>query len=133
MQYCYTVTAVDTSNNESIESNEACATTQEGGGNSLHVDFINVWMAGAKIKKATAGVAIVDSAGAPVANSTVTGTFTGDFYETQSGVTNESGQAEIQTVGTGPATSHFTFCVDNVTYAGFEYDSDANIETCESR
>ena len=131
--YCYTVTAVDTSRNESIESNQACETTQEGGDNTLHVEFINVWLAGGKNKKATAGVAIADSYGAPVAKATVTGTFTDGFNETRSGVTDDSGQAEIQTVGTGTATSHFSFCVDDVTYDELAYDPDANVENCESR
>ncbi|MFO8009156.1 MAG: carbohydrate-binding protein [Candidatus Brocadiia bacterium] len=34
-QYCYTVTAVDTSGNESTESAQDCATTQSGGGGSV--------------------------------------------------------------------------------------------------
>jgi len=63
----------------------------------------------------------------------VTGQFTGDFNETDSGTTNSSGVATIDTVGTKNAsTVQYTFCVTNVTHATLTYDPNADVETCKS-
>ncbi len=134
-QYCYTVTAVDTSNNESADSNQACATTQEGA-TSCHVDSIVLShtepIRGKKRGKAE--VTVVDDAGAPVANATVTGTFAGGSYYvgTESATTNANGLALLVTDGTCSGGCPFSFCVDDVTHATLTYNSADNVETCDS-
>lgn len=129
--YYYVVTAVDTSTNESSNSNEASVTPQAGG--TMHVDVINLWTTGGGSKVGVAQVYIVDSAGAPVANATVTGIFTGSYNETRSGITDGNGEVQIQTADTASGKISFTFCVDDVTHASLVYDPGANVETCETK
>lgn len=131
--YYYVVTASDTSGNESANSGQVSATPMGGSGTTMHVDSINLWTSGGKNKTAVASVTIVDAAGAPVANATVSGTFTGDYSETRSGVTDDTGNIQIQTIGTASGNAHFDFCVDGVTHALLTYNAVENAETCESK
>jgi len=82
-------------------------------------------------RKGRATVTIKDNTGNPVSGATVTGDFTGDFNETQSGVTGSDGVAVIETTAAVKNPS-FTFCVTNVTHATLTYDSNDNVETCDS-
>jgi VCBS repeat-containing protein len=131
-QYCYTVTAVDTSSNESGQSNQACATTQEGAG-TMHVDSIVVTLVDGPgpLVAARADVVIVDQFGVPVENATVTGTFTGDINYTGSDDTDQDGRAVIQT-GNKRGVTSVTFCVDSVTHATLIYEPGDNVETCDT-
>ena len=134
-QYCYTVTAVDTSDNESAESNQACATTEEGvEPTTCHVDSIvcGTESAGGGYRRGRVEVVIKDDLGGLVANAEVTGTFTGDIGETASATTNQDGLAVILSVGTARPLKNYTFCVDDVTHATLTYDSNDNVETCDS-
>jgi hypothetical protein len=78
-------------------------------------------------------VTIVDENDNPVEGATVTGTFSGDASGSDSGVTDSSGEVllSVLVVGKG-AVSTFTFCVDNVSHASYTYDSDANVEDCDT-
>ncbi|MFO8008211.1 MAG: hypothetical protein R6V05_10795, partial [Candidatus Brocadiia bacterium] len=131
-QYCYTVTAVDTSSNESAESNQACATTQEGS-TTMHVDSITVTVVSVNPAKdkARAEVVIVDNLGAAVQDATVSGTFSGDVTGSGSDATDANGLAVIES-GTANGITSVTFCVDDVTHATLTYDSTSNVETCDS-
>ena len=80
---------------------------------------------------AIAKVTIVDEGGNPVDGATVTGTFSGDANGTESGTTGADGEATIKITVQGSVTT-FTFCVDNVTHASFEYDFEANVEDCDT-
>jgi len=75
-------------------------------------------------------VLIQDGNGSPVANATVSGTFSGTIAESASGVTSGSGLAVIETTGTAKGGVTITFCVDNVTHATLVYDPNANQQTC---
>ncbi len=133
--YCYTVTAVDTSGNESSHSNEACATTEAAcDETTMHVESVTVTTVdvGQGNKKGRAEVVIYDNCGGPVADATVYGTFSGDISESGSGVTDSTGTAVIETTGTARGGVSITFCVDDVTHASLSYDSNANVETCDS-
>jgi O-glycosyl hydrolase len=132
--YCYTATALDTSSNESAHSDQDCATTQPGGGGTMHVDSITVeWLsAGGPNRKGQATVVIKHQAGAAVSGATVTGTFTGTLSETQSGTTDGTGTAVIQTVGKTRDPGPLTFCVDSVTHATVTYEPGDNVETCDT-
>jgi len=102
------------------------------GGGKMHVASIvlSTKTKGPKTD-AIAKVTIVDETGSPVAGATVTGTFSGDASGTTSADTGASGEATLKVTITGSISS-FSFCVDNVTHASFEYDSAANVETCDS-
>ncbi|MEE8525598.1 MAG: lamin tail domain-containing protein [Thermoanaerobaculia bacterium] len=130
--YYYVVTAVDTAAQESGDSNEASATPDSA--TTLHVSSIvlSTVNVGQGNKQGRAVVTIVDNLGNPVSTATVTGTFSGDYSETQADATDGSGVATIDTVGTKKGGISFSFCVDSVTHGSFTYDSGANVETCDS-
>jgi hypothetical protein len=75
-------------------------------------------------------VTIRDDCGNAIAGATVTGTFIGDFSETQSAVTDETGVAVFITSGCVKRPS-YTFCVDSVE-ASLPYDFNDDVETCDA-
>ncbi|MFC2146153.1 trypsin-like peptidase domain-containing protein [Acidobacteriota bacterium] len=103
-------------------------------GDKMHVDSIVVSLKTAGLNNTCkAVVTIVDETGSPVEGATVTGTFSGDASGTESGVTGADGEVTLSVLVLGKgAVQTFTFCVDNVTHASFEYDSAANVETCDT-
>jgi hypothetical protein len=107
-----------------------------GGGcaaSTSHVDSIVVTVTGSgNKKKGQATVTIKDNCGNPVANATVSGTFTGSINQSLSATTNASGVATLITSNTAGGTVSVSFCVTNVTHAGLSYNSAANVETCDS-
>jgi len=85
-------------------------------------------------KGGKAEVTIKDSLGNPVSGATVTGTFSGEFNETLSGITDSKGIATIFTTQSDKGGGViFTFCVDDVEreYSRI-YDPGANQETCDT-
>ncbi len=99
---------------------------------TMHVNQVNVtketfWI----ISRGRAEIQIVDANGAGVENATVDGTWSG----------GASGSSSVTTDANGWATSYsswvwgdadFTFCVDNVSKSGWQYDAAANVEECGS-
>ncbi len=77
----------------------------------------------------TATVTVVDNLGDPVANATVSGTFSGDFNESVAGATNASGVVSLIT-STSARKPVFSFCVDHVTHSSLTYNAAANVFTC---
>ncbi len=134
-QYCYTVTAVDTSDNESAESNQACATTQESGATTMHVANVvpRLDPLHGPRKHAAADVLILDEFDQPVAGATVYVTITldGSSEWQKSGVTGANGWA-MDIWATDGRYSTNTTCVTDVTHATLTYESDQNVETCDS-
>ncbi len=102
-------------------SNVATATTLPGGGGPTSVEVGSVTVttvnAGKGLKHGQATVVVVDDFGAPVANATVTGDFTGTFTEfgATGPVTDDTGTTVILTQGTAKRVS-LTFCVTSVTH-----------------
>ncbi|MFO7962810.1 MAG: MopE-related protein [Desulfobacterales bacterium] len=82
--------------------------------------------------KAEAVVTIVDSAGQPVGNATVTVSFTGAIVETRSGVTDGGGQVTIQTQNQTKQPAKTRGCVDGVTHASYTYQPEDNVITCDN-
>ena len=78
----------------------------------------------------TSLVLVVDDQGSPVADVTVTGTFSGGANGTAYAVTDADGEAFLTSPKGGKVGISFGFCVDNVALGGYAYDSDANAVTC---
>jgi V8-like Glu-specific endopeptidase len=88
-------------------------TTQKGKNTTLHV-----------------AVTVLDENGNPVANATVSGTFSGDIGGSTSAVTDTNGIATFKMTDK-VTVSTFSFCVDNIIHDSLSYDSSANMETCK--
>lgn len=131
--YHYRVRAYNTNGN-SAYSNTDNATTSGGGGNpvSMHVASITPGTenAGQGNKRGKVTVLIQDDQGNPVDAAQVDGTFTGDFNETVSGVTDASGSVDLVTSGMVKGSVVFNFCVDDVQHATLSYSPGDNVVTC---
>jgi len=104
-------------------------TTGGASATDLHVENIVASEVAVNSKaKGRATVTVHDDLGAPVANATVTGSFTGDFNETQDGVTDANGVVVLTTSSKASSPS-FTFTVDDITHATLPYDSNDNVIT----
>ncbi len=133
--YYYVVTSVDLDGNESADSVEAMATPQPGGGGgTMHVDSIVVSTVntggGWKIGRAT--VAVVDSTGAGVAQAEVIGTFFGDLNEVVTASTDASGIVILDTTVSAKGGVAITFCVIDVSHPTLTYQSQDNVEECDT-
>jgi hypothetical protein len=135
-QYTYRVKARDRSvnHNETGYSSQGSAITDVGCiAETIYVGSIVCETSrgnqGKKYGRVT--VTIYDNCGEPVANAWVTGTFTGDYSEQLTGMTDASGVAVIPTSAQVKKPS-YTFCVDDVTHENLAYESNDNIETCRS-
>ena len=129
------VTAVDTAGYGSPSSSEATATpVGTVPATSLHVDSITVTTipAGGPNKKGRATSSSGDNNGGPVANATVTGTFTGTLKETASATTDSTGTAVVQTSSFQKTISSLTFCVSTVAHTSLAYAPGSNLAGCAS-
>jgi endoglucanase len=131
--YYYVVTAVDTSGNESDDSDEASATTPSNVG-TMYVGGISHGAQKGPASKCGrwVDVFIVDHADAPVADATVTVTFDGwDNYtqsyiiEVKEGTTGGDGKVRFTSL-----VDAGSMCVDDVTHATLTYDPGQNEVTC---
>jgi hypothetical protein len=70
-------------------------------------------------------VTIFDASDNPVDGATVSGTWSGATTDTDSGVTDASGQVSLESdkVKNPPSGTTFTFTVNDVTKEGWTYDS----------
>jgi hypothetical protein len=107
--------------------------------NVMHIHSIDMSLsertAGKNIfTHATAVVTVVNATGATVEGATVYGTWSIATEDSNSGLTNASGQVsrDSDEVKNAPTGTNFTFTVDNVIKSGWEYDPDANEETSDS-
>ena len=107
-------------------------TVTEATQNTMHVGELTVvkesfWF----LTRGKADVRIVDESGSPVADATVSGTWSGTVSESEEGNTDSDGWVTFYTgwvIGDGS----YTFCVDNVTKTDWVYDESANSATCGS-
>lgn len=110
--YCYTVTAVDTSNNESAQSSQACATPTAGAGGTMHVGDLDgtASLKGKSGKwEATVTVTIHDSSHSLVANATVYATLSGAKSGSVSGTTGSGGTVTFSTGAINGSGTSVTF------------------------
>jgi len=96
-----------------------------------HVGAIDMANGGTPGYKAAATITVHDQDCVPLAGVTVNITWTGAAPGTNSGVTNGSGQVTF-TSARNKSGGTFTCCVDNLTLAGYPYQSVHNHETCDS-
>ena len=82
---------------------------------------------GQKYGKAT--VTVVDDLGAPVAGATVSGTFSGTWNETASGITDSNGEVVLMTTTTASGGVSVGFCVDTLT-GTLTHDSASSTGLC---
>ncbi len=133
--YSYRVRATN-ANGASAYSDPVSATTLPGGvATAVVVDSVTVSTAnaGKGQKNGRAVVVVIDDQGSPVADATVTGTFTGTFVEPdRTGTTGPDGSATIDTIGTDKKGISFTFCVTGITRDGLDPFSAGPGEVCDS-
>jgi len=102
---------------------------------TMHVSSIDMSLktAGPWVN-AIATVTIVDADSNRVEGATVSGHWEDATSDVDSGTTDTSGQVSFRSdrVRSPSSGSVFTFCVDDVTKAGWTYDSSVNTETCDS-
>ena len=86
-----------------------------------------------KVYEGVAEITVVDANGSPVQGATVQGSWTAGYSNlgSNSQNTDNNGQAVSRSGQTWWDVT-FTYCVDNITKAGWTYDSSANSETCDS-
>jgi subtilisin family serine protease len=133
--YYYVVNSIDPSGNPA-QSSEHTFTTKEASGNSMHVKSIDM-STDSKTRGrntfewAVATVTIFDESESPVEGATVFGHWSDATTDSDSGVTDASGQVSLESdsVKTPPSGTTFTFTVDDVTKDEWTYDSGANKET----
>lgn len=125
--YYYIVTAVDTSSNESLDSNEASATPEMGQETAMYVNDISMGSRnGGPNYFGQATVWVKDDTGADIEGATVHGTWSGATNETVSGLTGADGtvffeSSKVRNGGT------FVFTVTDVVKSGFFYDPASNV------
>ena len=129
----YSLTAQATDNAGATTTSTAISVTgQTGTASSMSVASIvtGTVNAGGGSKQGTATITIKDNLGNPVPNATVTGTFSGSFSETKSGVTGTNGSVTLTTTAKLKGTLTVDFCVTNVSHASLAYNSAGNQITC---
>ncbi|MCI5209651.1 MAG: PKD domain-containing protein, partial [Candidatus Electrothrix sp. ATG2] len=82
--------------------------------------------------KVEAVVTIVDDAGNPLSDATVTVSFSGAIVETKSGRTDSNGQVTIQTSGQAKNPARTTGCVDSVTHASYPHEPTDDVAACDN-
>jgi len=138
--YYYRVSAVDTAGNEGAPSSEASGTTSEAPAlTTMRVASIVMSLDGRTVGRntfvwATATVTVVDAIGDPVVGATVYGHWEIATTDSDSGITDVSGQVSLQSdsVKNPPSGTTFKFVVDRVELSGWTYDPSANVETSDS-
>jgi hypothetical protein len=125
--------AIDSASNVGTDSNDVIVDNVPDV-QTVYVDSIvmSVVPDGRAFNHAEAVVTIVDQNGAPFGGATVTGSFSGDSADGGlSQTTDGSGQATFLSSSVKKG-KNWTFCVDNVSAAGYDYIPSENVETCDS-
>lgn len=127
-----TTTITATTNDGSFTANCSVTVTSGGTGGTMHVVSIveGSQAAGGPNSNGTATILIEDAGGNPVANASVTASFTGDFNESVTGTTDANGIALLVTWGKKKGAVNIDVCVDNVTHSTNSYDANSNVITC---
>lgn len=137
--YYFALKTSDEVPNESPLSNVANNTTTEAAPNTMHIASIDMSLSQRTAGRntfthATAVVTIVDANGTPVGGATVEGHWSDATSDTDSGLTDASGQVSLDSdeVKNAASGTTFTFTVDGVSLTGRTYDPASNVETSDS-
>ena len=119
---------------EAHRDSRTCLTGGSGGNGTCSVNSIVVAKVpfGKNKERAQATVIIVDGDGNRLANATVTGNFSGAYVSNGEQATTDGNGVAVLTARKSGSGSTVTFCVTAVTAANHSYDSNANVETCDS-
>ena len=132
----YTLTAAATCDQDaSVTDSTTSDLVVSSATNAMHIVSIDMSLKTAGLNiNAIALVTIVDAAGAPVEGATVEGHWSGATSDTDSGVTVASGEVALSSdkLKSPLSGTVFTFTVDDVSLAGWAYDSGANAGTSDS-
>jgi len=133
----YTVVLTVTDNEGLTDTDEAIVTVTEVAANVMHIADINMSIAnrtaGPNIfTLGTATVTVVDANGLPVEGVTVYGQWSGLTSDSDSGITNASGEVTLTSDRVKNSSGTFTFTINDVTKDGWTYEPSANIETSDS-
>lgn len=104
-----------------------------GGGTVAHVGNIVLSrqaMNGGRTR-GVATVTVLNASNQPVSGATVSGSFSGFYSGSASGVTNASGVATL-TSRNKKGSGTVSFCVNGISGSGISYNSAANTETCDT-
>ena len=136
--YYYVVNSMDPRDN-SAQSSEYIFKTEVTSSNIMHVATLDMSTDSKSAGSntfiwAVAMVTIVNNSGTPVEGATVSGHWSNARSDSDSGVTDASGQISLisDSVRNPPSGTTFTFTVDDVAKYGGTYDSSANVETSDS-
>lgn len=131
----YTVTLTATNDEGSDTETKVDYITVQEQGAAVHVSDITV---GRKVagpnNSGLAWVTIVDGAGTPMANATVSGHFNAPSTATKTALTGADGVAAFTGDKTRTPPADFCFTVTDVSLSGYTYDPASNVVTtaCES-
>ena len=132
----YTVVLTVTDNGGLIGTDEAIVTVTEGAANVMHVASIDMSVttktAGRNIfTSGIATVTVVDANGVPVEGVTVYGHWSGLTSDSDSGITEASGEVALTSDSVKNGSGIFTFTIDNLEKSGWEYNPSSNEETSD--
>lgn len=117
--------------NYALSANEV---VQLAGAHYVHVESIGAGTVDADQgeRHGYAEVKIFDHQANAVSGATVTGTFSGSFNETVTGVTSTDGTVSLQTSAREKGDISFDFCVGNIQHATLMYYPSKNQITCRN-
>jgi hypothetical protein len=133
--YYFALKTADEVPNWSGISNSPSETTQEGTVQTMHVFAIDMSLnTKGPNTNGVAVVTIVNASDVFVSGATVDGHWSDATSDSDSGITDASGQVSLSSdkLKNPPGGITFTFTVDNVVKAGWMYDPSANVETSDS-
>lgn len=133
----YTVVLTVTDNDGLIDTDEVIVTVTEVAANVMHVASIDMSVttrtAGRNIfTSGIATVTVVDANGVPVEGVTVYGQWSGLTSDSDSGITDASGEVALTSDRVKNGSGIFTFTIDNLEKSGWEYNPSSNEETSNS-
>jgi beta-glucanase (GH16 family) len=130
----YNLTARATDNAGAQTTSSTVTVTGQASGSATTVSVSGIVTGtvsgGSGSKFGTATITVRDNFGNPVSNATVTGTFSGSFSETKSGVTGANGSVTVTTTAKLKGSLTVNFCVTNVVHSSLVYNASQNTVTC---
>jgi PKD repeat protein len=124
----YTVVLTVTDDGGATDADSKPVTVSEGGGGTMHVGDLDGSSAPGKRNRwdATVTITIHDQDESPLANATVTGTWSDGATGSASCTTDGSGQCSVSKVNIKDGVGSVTFTVDMVTHQSNTYSSSDN-------